>query len=76
MSNTAAATLEQPIQDAWPPERVLSIPEAAALANIGYSTLKQEIADGRGPKLTHMTKGRVGITLRNFGLWLDQRTEP
>jgi hypothetical protein len=68
MSKTASAIAPDP-------GRVMSIPETAARANIGYSTLKREIAAGRGPKLTRMCDGRVGVTERNFGAWINEKTE-
>lgn len=56
-------------------EIVMSVRTWAQLCGIGYSTAKRELREGRGPKVTRLTEGRIGITTSAHKAWLASRTE-
>jgi predicted DNA-binding transcriptional regulator AlpA len=56
-------------------DRVLSLPETAQLAGIGFSTLKYLIATNRGPRITRPSPGRVGCRVSHFIEWLNERQD-
>ncbi len=42
-------------------------------ANFSMSTLRREIAKGRGPTITKLSERRVGVRRRHRRQWLDAR---
>jgi hypothetical protein len=70
------ATVIAQLRDLEPRGRALSLREAAECAGIGFSTLKDLIKRGEGPKLTRPSDGRVVVLPIHFARWLDARTQP
>ena len=52
-------------------DRVISLKECAQNAGVSLATLRREIAQGRGPRLTRLSPGRVGVRISHHRDWLD-----
>jgi predicted DNA-binding transcriptional regulator AlpA len=57
-------------------DQVFSGPEAAAILDLSYSTLKRRVADGIGPIRTQLSDRRFGFRGRHLRDWLDQCAIP
>jgi predicted DNA-binding transcriptional regulator AlpA len=53
--------------------RILSLPSVAQLASLSLSTLRREIQRGTGPKITRISRRRVGVRRADVRLWLIER---
>jgi len=54
-------------------QRVLTIPQWAALNGLSYWTAKRLLRAGKGPKITQISDRRVGITVGNNARWQAAR---
>jgi predicted DNA-binding protein (UPF0251 family) len=53
--------------------KVLSFDEAARRIGSTRRTLDREIAEGRGPVIVQVTKGKAGILEEDFAAWVRSR---
>jgi predicted DNA-binding transcriptional regulator AlpA len=56
-------------------DRVLSLHEAAEVADLSLSTLRRRLADGSGPRVTRTSLRRLGVRVRDLRSWLDACAE-
>ncbi|EHP93337.1 helix-turn-helix transcriptional regulator [Methylorubrum extorquens] len=52
---------------------VLSLTDACKAANLGNSTLRQLIREGRGPQVVRLSARRVGIRRCDLDAWIAGR---
>jgi hypothetical protein len=55
------------------PRRILTLREWAALNSLGLTNAKQIIASGEGPKVTQLSKRRIGIREDHAAEWQAAR---
>jgi predicted DNA-binding transcriptional regulator AlpA len=70
---TDSSSLTSLDQGSAPPveDRVMTIPEVAAAANLSIATLRRRIAAGEGPRIVRLSMRRRGVRLGDYRRWLD-----
>lgn len=77
MPTTARTPRRRPARPPLPvkPDAVLTVPQWAGLVGIGYSTAKDLIHKGKGPKVTRLSAKRVGVRVSHHHEWLNSRRD-
>jgi predicted DNA-binding transcriptional regulator AlpA len=57
-----------------PEDRVMTIPECAAAANVSLATMRRRIAAGEGPRIVRLSSRRIGVRVSDYRRWLDTRS--
>jgi hypothetical protein len=53
------------------PNRVRSLKETAEIAGISLATLRRQMKEGKGPRITSISTRRKGVTDRDREAWLE-----
>jgi predicted DNA-binding transcriptional regulator AlpA len=56
-------------------QRVLTEPEAAKFCGFSPATLRRRVESDEGPRVTRLSKRRIGYRVAHLRAWLDDQVE-